>query len=101
MGQYFVSIPPAFAFISSATSRFLRDLVLMNTLREAACNAALQHTAAQPASDTARRLPLAAKTEIYSMAWQLSSIMCMGTAQAVMVAASRMVSRLGSSLGMP
>ena len=84
-----------------AVSRFLRDLVLMKTFREAAWRAALQHTAPQPASETASREPLAANTATQSMASQHSSMMCMGVEQAMMVASSRILSRLGSSLGMP
>ena len=94
-------MPFALAFISSATSRFLRDLVLMNTFRLAACRAALQHTAPQPASDTARREPFSANTAMASMASQHSSMMCMGVEQAMMVASSITLSRLGSSFGMP
>jgi len=36
MGTYFASIPFALAFISSATARFFRLLVLINTFRLAA-----------------------------------------------------------------
>ncbi len=60
----------------------------MNTFRDAACRAALQHTAPQPASETASREPLSAKTLMQSMAWQHSSMMCMGVEQAMMVASS-------------
>ena len=101
MGQYFAIMPRAFAFNSSATARFFRVLVLMNTFRDAACRAALQQTAPQPASETARRLPLAAKTAIASIASQHSSMIFMGVEQAMMVASSITVSRVGSSLGMP
>ena len=94
-------MPRALAFISLAMSRFFRVLVLMKTFREAACRAALQQTAPQPASETARRLPLAANTAMYSMAWQHSSMIFMGVEQAMMVASSITASRVGSSLGMP
>ena len=58
-------------------------------------------TAPQPASDTARRLPFAAKTAMASMDSQHSSMMCIGTLQAVTVASSSTAARLGSSFGMP
>ena len=73
----------------------------MNTLRLAAWRAALTHTAPQPASLTARRLPFSAKTLMASRESQHSSMIFTGTWQATMVASSRILSRLGSSLGMP
>ena len=75
--------------------------MLIKTLSEAACKADFTMAAPQPASETARREPLAAKTEIASMDSQHSSMMCIGTWQAVIVAFSMISGRLGSSLGMP
>ena len=63
--------------------------------------AALHRTAPQPASETARREPFSANSPMMPMASAQARMISMGTPQAVFRASSMILSRSGSSLGIP